>query len=134
MEDGEFLEHWTDVASKKSIIENRQRELKMIANQRMMRGDDIAADGKVLYTTQAARTNYNIEEVMEIIPQDDLFEVLSVHKARLDKYVKNRPDLKPALAKVAKVSYNAPVFKTRAVKVEENDTADQDTSTAASAG
>ncbi|KKN15287.1 hypothetical protein LCGC14_0987460 [marine sediment metagenome] len=134
MEDGEFLDHWTDVASKKSIIENRQRELKMIANQRFMRGDDIAAEGKELYTTQAARTNYNIEEVMGIIPQEDLFEVLSVHKARLDKYVRNRPDLKPALSKVAKVSYNAPVFKTRTVKVEENETADQDKSTAAIAG
>ncbi len=130
MEDGEFLEHWSDVSNKKSILENRQRELKMIANQRFMRGDDIVADGKELYTTQAARTNYNIEDVLGIIPQEDLFEVLSVHNARLNKYVKSRPDLKPALSKAAKVSYNAPIFKTRALKVEKNETAKQDTSAA----
>ncbi len=130
MTDEYFLEHWTDVSSKKSILENRQRELKMIANQRFMRGDDISASGQELYTTQAARTNYNIEDVMKIVPQEDLFEVLSVHKARLDKYVRGRPDLKPALSKIAKVSYNAPIFKTRAMKVEKNETVDQDTGTA----
>lgn len=133
MSDGDFLKHWEEIASKKSILENRQRELKMIANQRFMRGDDIAADGQALYSTQAARTNYNIEDVLGIIPQDDLFEVLSVHKVRLDRYVKDRPDLKPALSKIAKVSYNAPIFKVRTRKVEEDDTADQNKSTAATA-
>jgi RecB family exonuclease len=130
MTDEEFLEHWSDVSSKKSILENRQRELKMIASQRFMQGEDISAAGQELYSSQAARTNYNIEDVVGIIPQEDLFEVLSVHKARLDKYVKGRPDLKPSLSRVAKVSYNAPVFKTRAVKVEENETVNQDTSAA----
>ena len=77
MTDEEFLKHWGDVADKKSILENRQRELKMIANQRFMRGDDISAAGQELYSSQAARTNYNIEDVVEIIPQEDLFEVLS---------------------------------------------------------
>lgn len=134
MTDEEFLVHWTDVADKKSILENRQRELKMIANQRFMRGDDIAAAGQELYSTQAARTNYDIEDVVNIVPQEDLFEVLSVHKARLDRYVKDRPDLKPALSRVAKVSYNAPVFKTRTAKVEENGTSEQDKSAARSAG
>jgi RecB family exonuclease len=130
MTEGDFLEHWSDVANKKSILENRQRELKMIANQKFMRGDDITVDGQELYSTQASRTNYNIEDVMEIVPQEDLLEVLSVHKARLDRYVKGRPDLKPALLKIAKVSYNAPVFKIRTVKVEENAAADQDTNAA----
>jgi hypothetical protein len=130
--DAFFLEHWDDVASKKSILENRQRELKMVANGRFMRGEMIAAAGSELYSTQASRTNYHIEDVVGIIPQDDLFEVLVVNKARLDRYIKERPDLKSALSKIAKVSYNAPVFKTRAAKVveDEDGVTDQDASAA----
>jgi RecB family exonuclease len=129
MEDSEFLDHWVQVSSKKSILENRQRELKMIANQRFMRGDEVAAAGQELYSTQASRTNYNVEDVVNIIPEEDLLEVLVVNKARLDRYVKNRPELKPSLSKVAQISYNAPVFKTRAIKVDKNGTAESDTFT-----
>ena len=78
-----------------------------------MRGEDITDGAQELYSTQAARTNYEIEEVVEIIPQEDLYSVLAVNKARLDRYVRDHPDLKPPLARVAKVNYNAPVFKVR---------------------
>ena len=115
MEDTEFLDHWTSVNDKKSTLESRQRELKMIASERSMRGEDITDGARELYSTQAARTNYEIEEVVKIMPQEDLFTVLAVNKARLDRYVKDHPDLKPALARVATVNYNAPVFKVKKV-------------------
>lgn len=118
MNDEEFLEHWEIVTTKKSILENRQRELKMIATQKFMEGHDIAAGGKELYSTQASRTNYDIEKVVEIIPQDDLYGVLNVNKARLDRYVKDDPDMKSKLQRIAQVNYNAPVYKTRTVKNE----------------
>lgn len=121
MDDGEFLEHWEIVATKKSILENRQRELKMIATRKFMEGHDIKADGKELYSTQASRTNYDIEKIVEIIPQEDLYGVLNVNKARLDRYVKNDPDMKSKLQRIAQVNYNAPVYKTRAVKNEDVD-------------
>lgn len=113
MEPTDFLNHWTNVSSKKAALEARQRELKMIASEKFMRGEDITDGAQELYSTQAARTNYEIEEVVEIIPQEDLYSVLAVNKARLDRYVRDHPDLKPPLARVAKVNYNAPVFKVR---------------------
>ncbi len=116
MEDGEFLEHWENVATKKSILENRQRELKLIATKKFMEGQDIEANGKELYSTQASRTNYDIVKVVEIIPQEDLFGLLNVNKARLDRYAKDDPDMKSKLQRIAQVNYNAPVYKTRAVK------------------
>jgi len=122
MEDTDFLDHWTSVTAKKAVLEARQRELKMIASERSMRGNDIADGSRELYSTQAARTNYDIEEVVGIMPKEDLFTVLAVNKARLDRYVKDHPELKPALAKVATVNYNAPVFKIKKVEpVEEID-------------
>jgi hypothetical protein len=129
MEPEEFLNHWQDVASRKSIIENRQREMKMIASERAVLGESITAANKELYSTQAGRTNYDIEDVVKIVPEEDLFTVLAVNKSKLDRYVKDRPDLKDPLAKVAKVSYNAPVFRVRETKVE-NDAADSNASAA----
>jgi len=121
MEDGEFLEHWEEVTSKKSILENRQRELKMIATKKFMEGHDIKAGGKELYSTQASRTNYDIEKIVELLPKEDLYGVLNVNKTRLDRYSKEDPDLRSKLQRIAQVNYNAPVYKTRTVKEEEID-------------
>lgn len=121
MEDAEFLEHWSRVADKKNILENRQREMKMIASERAVLGEAVASKTKELYTTQAARTNYDIEDIVGIIPEEDLYEVLTVNKSRLDRYVKDRPELKGPLAKVAKVSYNAPVYRIKEIKPEVSD-------------
>jgi hypothetical protein len=84
-----------------------------MASEKAVLGETIETAQKELYSTQAGRTNYDIEDVVSIVPQEDLFSVLAVNKAKLDRYVKDRPDLKDPLAKVAKVSYNAPVFKVR---------------------
>ena len=119
MKDSDFLNHWTSVNDKKSALESRQRELKMIASERSMQGADIADETRELYTTQAARTNYEIEEVVDLMPKEDLFSVLAVNKARLDRYVRDHPDLKAPLAKIAKVNYNAPVFKVKKVTPSE---------------
>lgn len=121
MDDGEFLEHWENVATKKTILENRQRELKMIATKKFMQGHDIKASGKELYSTQASRTNYDIEKIVELLPKEDLFSVLNVNKTRLDRYSKEDPDLRSKLQRIAQVNYNAPVYKTRSVREETGD-------------
>ena len=121
MTDSEFLDHWTNVSEKKSVLTARERELKMIASERSMKDEPITDGSRMMYSTQAARTNYDIEEVVEIMPQDDLFTVLAVNKARLDRYAKDRPDLKNALGRIAKVNYNAPVFKVKNLPKEEID-------------
>lgn len=113
MTNEEFLDHWSNVGNKKSILEARQRELKMLASERSMQGEDIMDGIRKLYSSQAARTNYDIEEIIDIVPKEDLFSVLAVNKAKLDRYVKNHPELKTPLQRVAKVNYNAPVFKVR---------------------
>lgn len=123
MDNAEFLEHWEDVSTKKSILENRQRELKMIATKKFMEGQDIKANGQELHSTQASRTNYDLVKVAEIVPQEDLFGVLNVNKGRLDRYTSDDPDMKARLQRIAQVNYNAPVYKIRAAKEEIDDTA-----------
>lgn len=131
--DGDFLAQWISVSDKKSILEARQRELKMIAHQRFMKGEVIQANGKELYSTQQSRTNYDIEKIIEIMPKEDLFSVLTVNKSRLDRYAKDDPDLKSKLGRIAEVNYNAPVYKTRGTKevvVDDDTTISEDESAA----
>jgi len=114
LSDSDFLEQWERVSEKKSILEARQRELKMIAHERFMKGESISANGRELYSAQQSRTNYDIEQVVQLVPKEDLLSVLSVHKARLDKYAREDAELKNKLGRIAQVSYNAPTYKTRA--------------------
>lgn len=126
MRDAEFLEHWIQVSDMKNTLEARQREMKMIASERSVRGELIASNSKELYSTQAARTNYEIEDIVNIVPEDDLYNVLAVNKSKLDRYVKDRPDLRDPLSKVAKVSYNAPIYRVKDVQREEFEVEDGD--------
>ncbi len=121
MDDGDFLVQWEEISAKKSIIEARQRELKMIASQRFMTGDTVRGGGKELFSTQASRTNYDVTKVAEIIPHADLFPLLTVNKGRIDRYAKDFPDLKVSLDKIAEVNYNAPVYRTRDVREDDLD-------------
>jgi hypothetical protein len=117
--DDEFVAHWEETADQKAILESRQRDLKMTAHEKFMRGETIQGGGKELYSSQQSRTNYDVEQVVDLIPKEDLLSVLNVNKARLDRYAKEDPQLKNKLARIAQVSYNAPVYKTRAAKIDE---------------
>jgi RecB family exonuclease len=123
MGDAELLTHWEEVSEKKAVLEARQRELKMTVNRKFMEGHDIRGGGKELYSTQAARTNYDVDKVVEIVPQEDLYSLLTVNKGRVDRYVKDYPDLKSPLDRIAEVNYNAPVYKIRATKEDVDDDA-----------
>ena len=101
----------------------------MIASEKAVIGETIIAANKELSSTQAGRTNYDIEDVVGIVPEEDLYSVLAVNKAKLDRFVRNHPELKDPLAKVAKVSYNAPVFRVKERKVID-DVAEQNSSAA----
>ncbi len=111
-----FIEHWDSISVKKSILENRQRELKMVATKKFMEGSDIKAGGREFYSSQAARTTYDVEKVIELLPKEDLFSVLAVNKGKLDRYAKDDPDLRDKLGRIASVNYNAPTYRTREVK------------------
>jgi len=132
MLDSELLAHWEAVSEKKAVLEARQRELKMTVNRKFMEGQDIRGGGRELYSTQAARTNYDVDKVVEIVPQEDLYSLLTVNKGRVDRYVKDYPDLKSALDRIAEVNYNAPVYKIRTVKedVDDDDAISEDESAA----
>ena len=90
----------------------------MIASEKAIRGETIASPTRELYSSQAGRTNYDMEDVIGIIPEEDLFNVLVVNKSKLDRFVRDRPELKDSLSKIAKISYNAPTYRVRETKVD----------------
>lgn len=119
MSDDEFIEHWEQTAAFRSVVDARLRELKMFAHTRFMEGEDIKGAGKELYSVQGSRTTYDLDNIVDLIPRDDLMSLLTVNKSRLDNYAKNDSTLRNRLSQVAQVSYNAPSYKTRALKEED---------------
>lgn len=57
-----------------------------------------------------------MEDVINLVPRKDLFSVLAVNKSKLDAYTREDAELKNKLARVAQISYNAPVYRVKVVK------------------
>lgn len=120
MTDEEILAHWVEIEDKKAVIESRHRELKMLASHRFITGEGLSGNGQELYSTQASRTAYDIDDVANILPEKDLLTVLTVNKSKLDRYLKDNPGHKPSIDRIAKVSCTAPIFKIRRSAVAED--------------
>lgn len=116
LSDGDFLDHWDHISAMRSMLEERSRELKMLAHERFMQGQEIRAGGRELYSVQQSRTTYDVEDIVDLIPRKDLLSVLTVNKSKLDGYSREDAELRNKLSGVAQVSYNSPIYKTRGAK------------------
>ena len=119
--DEEFIEHWEQMAALQSVIDGRQRELKMMAQMKFLRGEGIQGGGRELSSTQQSRTTYDMVQVAELIPQEDLLPLLTVNKGKLDGYSRDNPRLRSELNRIAQVSYNAPTYRIKKLKKEDSD-------------
>jgi len=117
-----LIEEYDLIKNQKKIIENRERELKMVVAEKIREaGDDLYGEGKKIIVKQSSRLNYDAEEVMKLIPARDLKKIIAINKAKLDRYLANdRPDLKDEVTKTATFTFNSPWFEVRAYKGGEN--------------
>ena len=117
-----LIEEYDLIKNQKKIIENRERELKMVVAEKIREaGDDLYGEGKKIIVKQSSRLNYDAEEVMKLIPARDLKKIIAINKMKLDRYLANdRPDLKEKVTKTATFTFNSPWFEVRAYKGGEN--------------
>jgi hypothetical protein len=118
----ELINEYDLIKNQKKIVENRERELKMVVAEKIREaGDDLYGEGKKIIVKQSSRLNYNPEEVMKLIPARDLKKIVAINKMKLDRYLANdRPDLKDKVTKTATFTFNSPWFEVRAYKGGEN--------------
>ena len=112
LNDGELITEWEDVKNKKKVLEERERELKMVVSDRIRTsGENLRGDGKMLIVRQNSRVMYDRDMVFKNIPSADWRKVTTVHKKGLEDYLRNeRPDLSKKIRDTATYSFNAPFF------------------------
>ncbi len=112
LDNTELITEWEDVKNRKKVLEERERELKMIVADRIREtGDNLYGDGKMLVVRQNSRVMYDTNIVFNHIPTADLRKVMTVHKRGLENYLKDqRPDLRKKIRDAATYSFNAPFF------------------------
>jgi len=115
LNDAELVEEWESIKNRKKIIEERERELKMVVADRIrVSGDDIYGDGKMLVVRQNSRVLYDLNTVFKYVPTSDLRKVTTINKRNLENYLKDeRPDLGKKIRDTATYSFNAPFFIVR---------------------
>jgi RecB family exonuclease len=108
----ELITEWEDVKNRKKVLEERERELKMIVADRIREtGENIQGGGKRLIVRQNSRVMYDREMVFKYVPSADWRKVTTVHKKGLEDYLRNeRPDLSKKIRDTATYSFNAPFF------------------------
>jgi hypothetical protein len=112
LDNTELITEWEDVKNRKKVLEERERELKMIVADRIREtGDNLYGDEKMLVVRQNSRVMYDTNTVFNHIPTADLRKVMTVHKRGLENYLKDqRPDLRKKIRDAATYSFNAPFF------------------------
>jgi putative RecB family exonuclease len=112
LSDNELIEEWDSIKNRKKILEQRERELKMVVADRIrVSGDDLYGDDKMLTVRQFSRVNYDINEVFKYIPPRDIRKVVTIHKKGLETYLANeRPDLSKKIKDTATYAFNSPFF------------------------
>jgi CRISPR/Cas system-associated exonuclease Cas4 (RecB family) len=108
----ELITEWEDVKNRKKVLEERERELKMVVSDRIREtGNNLQGEGKELIVRQNSRVMYDRDMVFKYVPTADWRKVTAVHKKGLEDYLRNeRPDLSKKIRDSATYSFNAPFF------------------------
>jgi hypothetical protein len=83
----------------------------VIADRIRVHGEELYGHEKMLTVRQNSRVMYDLDSVFSSIPARDIQKIVTVHKSRLEKYLRDeRPDLKKKISDAASFSFNAPFF------------------------
>lgn len=113
MSTDELIVEWKTISDVKKAAEAHSRSIKMFVENVVRESDSCSLDGtsEKLSRVQNASTRYNIEDIKDVIPTQDMFRVCTVNKSSLDKYLVDHPDIAEKVKDKAQVSYMSPFFK-----------------------
>lgn len=107
--DEELVKDYLDIKSRKRILDGREKELKDYIMRRIeAEGSDIFGQGKQLYIRQNAFVNYDPKTAFEIIPKEDLVNMVYMAKKDVDAYLARNPAVKKKLMETASKNYTTP--------------------------
>jgi putative RecB family exonuclease len=104
----EIIKEWTILKSKKSLIEARDREAKMLVTERINRSGAVDDGNTVLDIKQRSRLSYRAEGLIKKIDIEDLAPMIRINKSAADDYIRRNPEKERIFNEAANVSFSAP--------------------------
>lgn len=112
-----LVQEWQDVKSIKKILEERDRELSMILMEKIKREDLNPTWGDLeVYIRQSSRTNYDMEVISRVIPQERLVKMMNVNKSAVEEYANENPAARDLIFSAARVNFTTPFLATKKVR------------------
>jgi len=118
----DLVQEWQDVKSIKKILEERDRELSMILMEKIKREDINPTWGdQEVYIRQNSRTNYDLEIVSKVIPQDRLIKMVNLNKKAVEDYADENPAVRDLILQAAQVNFTTPFLATKKIRKGKGD-------------
>lgn len=117
LSDEELIKEWQEVRSTKKILEERDRELSMILEEKIKRFDTQPEFGdQEVYIRQNSRKNYPVDIVSKYVPKDDLLKMVSLNKKAVEEYANKNPAVRDFILNSAEMNFTKPFLATRKIR------------------
>lgn len=115
--DEKLIEEWESVKATKKILESRERELGMIITEKIKRDyTNLCTDTTEVYIRQNSKSDYDLETVNRVVPQEDFAGLVNLNKKALEAYMERNPSVKEDIENSSTTNYTSPFLATRKVK------------------
>ena len=115
--EAELVQEWQDVKNIKKILEERDRELSMILIEKIKREDTNPTWGdKEVYIRQNSRTNYDLDVISKVVPQDQLVKMINLNKKSVENYANENPAARDLIFQAASVNFTTPFLATKKIR------------------
>ncbi len=116
-DDEDLVKEYLDVKSKKRILDNREKQLKIyILSKIKSTEQDLIGQGKQLYIRQNPSTVYDPKTVHSAVPIEDFLKMVKVSKSGLDGYLVRCPAGRGKIMETAMKKYTAPFLSYKTLK------------------
>jgi CRISPR/Cas system-associated exonuclease Cas4 (RecB family) len=111
----EFTTEWKKAKALENIAKQRAIELRSWADHKVTVEGQVEFSDKdtVVAWTQGTNTSYDVQTLLQHVPPEDLHKVLKANNQDINRYMKERPDLRPLIETAARKSPGSPRMMTR---------------------
>lgn len=118
-DDDTLIDEWQNVKAVKKILEGRERELSMVLMGKIKRNaKNLKGPDSEVYVRQNSSTNYDLDTVYDVVPNDDFPSLVNLNKKAIKTYIDLNPAVKERIAETSTTNYTSPFLATRKLKVK----------------
>jgi len=110
----DLINDWSRIRHTKKILEQREKELTMLAMERIKKtGKNIDNGAEQMYIRQNSRVTYNAKTVFENVPNKEFVKMVTVNKKKVEDYINKKPSIRDAVENTANHNVTSPFLATK---------------------